>query len=351
MVLEVINDAPAAPATPSVPPSMALLQLLFAKHLTYCLSAVARLGVADHMSEQPVDVATLSAEVGAQPSVLYRVMRALAGVAVFEEGPAQSFRLTETGRLLQTDAPGSFRYLAIQLGDRWSTRSWENLTDTIRTGTDCVTLAFGKNIFDLFAEEPQQAETFHRSMTGLSAFLTEPILNAYDFSGIERLADIGGGHGRLLAAVLNRNPCLKGVVYDLPEVIEGAPGQPHLTECADRIRFVGGSFFERVPAGCDAYMMKFILHDWSDKDCKRILRCIREQLPANGRLIVVEQLILEGTSISSAKLLDIEMLAMTAGGRERTEAEFSTLFASAGLKLTKLVPTESPVSILEARPR
>ena len=347
MLLEVLDDAP---ATPAMPPPAAMLQLLFGKHLTYCVSAVARLGVPDQMSEQPTDVALLAAQAGVQPSLLYRVMRALAGVGVFEEGPGRTFRLTETGRLLRTDTPGSFRYLAIQLGDSWSTRSWENFTETLRTGTDSVSLTFGKNVFDLFADVPEDAETFNRSMTGLSAFLTEPVLNAYDFNGIERLADIGGGHGRLLAAVLDRNAHLQGVVYDLPEVVAGGPGQPHLTGCKDRIEFAAGSFFDRVPGGCDAYMMKFILHDWSDEHCRRILRCVRQQLPPEGRLIVIEQVVQEGGAPSPAKLLDIEMLAMTAGGRERTEAEFSQLFASAGFKLTRTVSTESPVSILEARP-
>ncbi|HEY7212299.1 MAG TPA: methyltransferase [Bryobacteraceae bacterium] len=350
MLLEMTeNSAPSATA-PVAPPPVVLLQLLFGKHITYSLSALARLGVADHMSDVPADVETLAAKVGAQPAALYRVMRMLASVGAFEETSGKCFRLTEAGALLRTDAPGSFRYLAIQLGDPWSTRCWERFTDTLRTGTDAVTLTFGKNVFDLFAEEPEQAEHFNRSMTGLSAFMTEPILRAYDFSTINRLADVGGGHGRLLAAVLDKNPRMNGVVYDLPEVVAGAPGQPHLAKCADRIRFESGSFFERVPSGCDAYMLKFILHDWSDEHCKTILQCIRQQLPPDGRVLVIDQIINSDAAPSPVKLLDIEMLALTVGGRERTAQEFRELFAAAGLKLVNVFRTESPVCVLEARP-
>src|SRR5690242_13971607 len=171
----------------SPPPSAALLQLLFGKHITYSLSAVARLGVADHMSEAPVSVDELARKTGAHSPSLYRVMRALAGLGVFEELPQKRFSLTPIGQLLKTDAPGSLRYLAIQLGERWATRAWEHFTDTVRTGEDGVTKAFGKNVFELFAEEPDAAEIFNRSMTNLSAAMLEPIVNAYDFSSINRL--------------------------------------------------------------------------------------------------------------------------------------------------------------------
>jgi hypothetical protein len=341
---------PDAPLTESAKPPLAALFLLFGKHLAYSVSAIARLGVADHMGDSPVDVETLARKVGANASALSRVMRVLAGAGVFEQTPEGSFRLTKTGELLRTDAPGSCRYTAIQMGDAWSTRPWEHFTDTIRTGIDGVRQAFGKNLFELLAEEPEQADHFNRSMNGYSAAVTKPIVRAYDFRSIKRLADVGGGHGKLLAAILKEYPQMTGVVYDLPEVTAGAPGQEHLADCRDRIQFESGSFFERVPSGCDAYMMKFILHDWSDEHCKTILRCIRQQLPDHGRVLVIEQLVTETAELSLASLLDIEMLALTVGGRERTEAEFQELFASADLRLTRVIPTDSPLYILEARP-
>ncbi|MGI8959757.1 MAG: methyltransferase [Bryobacteraceae bacterium] len=333
----------------SPPPSAALLQLLFGKHITYSLSAIARLGVADHMSEAPVQVDELAMKTGAHSPSLYRVMRMLAGVGVFEEAPQKRFSLTPVGQLLKTDAPGSLRYFAIQLGDRWSTRAWEHFTDTVRTGEDGVTKAFGKNVFELFAEEPEQAEIFNRSMTSLSAAMLEPIVNAYDFSSINRLADVGGGRGMLLASVLTRYPQMRGVLYDLPEVISGAIREPHFSTCEERVELEAGNFFDRVPSGCDAYMMKFILHDWSDDHCRTILNLIRRELPQNGRVLVCEQVVTDSPKPTPAKFADIEMLAFTIGGKERTAAEFSDLFASAGLRLLQVIQTESPVCVLEAR--
>ena len=338
-------------STPAPPPASTLLQLLFGKHISYSLSAVARLGVADYMGADWILVDELANKVTAHCPSLYRVMRALAGLGVFEETSGKCFRLTSVGELLKTEAPGSMRYFAIQLGDPWSTASWEHFPQTLRTGQDSVSLTYGKNVFDFFAEQPDQAETFHRSMTGLSAGMTDAIVSAYDFSCICRLADVGGGHGMLLASVLDRYPAMQGVVFDLPEVVSGALSQPHCRRSAYRMQVESGSFFERVPAGCDAYMMKFILHDWSDDHCRKILSCIRQQLPADGRVLICEQVVSNDSAISPAKLLDLEMLAMTVGGRERTVNEFATLLTSVGLRLTRVFPTASLVCILEARLR
>ncbi|HEX4771699.1 MAG TPA: methyltransferase [Bryobacteraceae bacterium] len=351
MLLQTMEQDPAFEMKAETPtPHAVLLQLLFGKHLAYCVSAVARLGVADHMNEYSVDVQTLAQNVGAKPDALYRVMRALAGAGVFEQTSERSFRITPTGELLRSNAPQSVRYTAMQMGDPWSCRAWEHFTNTVQTGVDGVSQAYGKNVFEVLAEEPEQAEHFNRSMTGYSAVVTEPFLRAYDFNGVRRLCDVGGGHGRLLSEVLRKYPRMTGVVYDLPEVVEGAYNQEHVTGCGERIRFESGSFFERVPAGCDSYMMKFILHDWSDEHCRTILRRIREQLPPRGRVLVVEQVVTRSADLTFAKLLDIEMLALTVGGRERTEDEFADLFASAGLQLTQVFETETPLCVLEARP-
>ncbi len=333
-----------------IPPHLSIVQLLFGKHVAYSVSAMAYLGVADHMGDDPVPVESLARKVGARADALYRVMRVLAAAGVVEQRSDRSFQLTPVGKTLRSDAPVCMRHTAMQMGDPWSTRPWEHFTDTIRTGVDGVTRAFGKNAFELLADEPEQAEHFNQSMSGYSAAMMEAILAGYDFGSIRRLADVGGGHGKLLSAILSRNPEMTGVVYDLPEVIAGAYGQEHLSRCADRISFEAGSFFERVPGGCDAHMMKFIIHDWSDEHCTTILRRIRQQLPADGRLLVIEQVVTSTPDLSFAKLVDLEMLALTVGGRERTEAEFAELFASAGLALTGVFPTHSPVCILEARP-
>jgi hypothetical protein len=326
-----------------------LLRLLFGKHITYSLSAVARLGVADHIDGRPVPVTELAAKVGAHAASLYRVMRMLATVGVFEEHENQSFSHTALSELLTTDAPGSLRYLATFWGDSWSTRAFENITHTLCTGEDGVTKAYGKHAFEVLADEPAQAETFHRGMVNVSAMVGDAVAKAYDFSGFTRIADIGGGHGMLLASILHNYPYLKGMLYDLPEVVAGAPQAECLSGIENRIQIEAGSFFQRVPGGCDAYVLKNIIHDWSDNDCRIILKLIREQLPPHGRVLLCEMVVPDEHSRPAlAKMFDVEMLVVTPGGKERTATEFSHLFRSAGLELRRIIPTESPLCVLEA---
>jgi hypothetical protein len=347
--LETAALAAAKPEARPSPPEQ-IFQLLVGKHITYGLSAIATLGVADQMSATPKNVDELALAVGAQPGPLYRVMRMLASLGVFAEGPGKSFALTPVGECLKTDAPVSIRYLAMAWGDSWSTRAFERFVDSVRTGVDATTLAFGKHAFELFAEIPEQAETFHRAMTSLSVFGAKAVTEAYDFSGLTRLADVGGGHGMLLASILKAYPALQGVLYDLPEVAAGAADHNSFIDCGGRACIETGSFFERVPAGCDAYILKHIIHDWDDQRSQRILSLIREQLPANGRVLVCEMVVPDSAAPAPSKFLDIEMLALTPGGKERTAQEFADLFASAGLRLTRIVPTNSPYCVMEAVP-
>jgi hypothetical protein len=349
-VMEVATEPSAvSPVVADANPQELMLRLMFGKHITYSLSAVARLGVADHMNGTPSELEDLARRTGAHAPSLYRVMRMLAALGVFEETPGKRFALTPVGELLKTGTPGSIRHLAIAFGDPWSTRAFEHFTHCVCTGNDGVTKAWGKNVFELFADIPDQAEVFHHAMSEFSAAAGQAVVEAYDFSGISRLADVGGGHGMLLTSVLKRYPKMAGVLYDLPEVVAGAPANPFFGECKDRIEVQSGSFFERVPAGCDAYILKHIIHDWSDEHCRKILSLIREQLPPRGRVLLCELVIPEGPGPAPAKFVDLEMLALTVGGKERTKAEFRSLFQSAGLDLVRIVETQSPVCVIEAR--
>jgi hypothetical protein len=338
------SRAPAA-----LPPQAMFLQLVFGKQLTYALSGVARLGVADHMNAGPSPVEELAGKVGAHAPSLYRVMRMLASMGVFNETPGRRFALTPVGELLKSDAPGSLRHLAMMFGDEWTTRAYENFTHCLRTGGDGVTKAFGKNAFDLLAERPDQAETFQRAMTDISADAADAVLAAFDFTGIKRLADVGGGHDLLLSSILQRYPHMAGVLFDRPEIVAGVP-EGRFDGCEDRISIEGGSFFDQVPAGCDAYIMKHIIHDWSDEHCRTLLSLMRDALPVDGRVLLCEMVVSDDPAPSPAKMLDIEMLVMTVGGKERTADEFRDLFASAGLRLNRVVPTASPICVIEALP-
>jgi hypothetical protein len=258
----------------------------------------------------------------------------------------RQFALTPVGRYLQTDVPGSVRYLAAFSGDEWSVRAYEQFLYCLRTGEDGVSKAFGKHAFDLLAERPDQAENFHQAMTANSGLEVGAILDAYDFSGIKHIADVGGGHGLLLASILEAHPEMTGVLYDLPEVVAGVPPE-RVSKCGGRLQIQPGSFFQAVPAGCDAYIAKHIIHDWDDERCRGILRLMREQLPATGRVVICDMVMPDDSEPSRAKVLDIEMLVMTPGGRERTAEEFHALFASADLQLSRIVETTLPICIIE----
>ena len=326
-----------------------LNQLLFGKQMTYCLSGVARLGVADHMNATPMAVEEIADKTGAHAPSLYRVMRMLASMGVFKEEQGKRFALTPAGELLKSDTPGTMRYFAMMFGDEWTTRAYEHFTDCLRTGQDGVSRAYGQHVFDLLAERPEQSDTFQAAMTSSSTMTGTAVTGAYDFSGIKRLADVGGGHGALLASILRRYPQMQGVLFDRAEIVAGVP-KDQFAGCEGRISIEGGSFFEGVPNGCDAYIMKHIIHDWSDEHCRTILTLVRDTLPKDGRVLVCEMVVTDEPGPTPAKMLDIEMLVMTVGGKERTKDEFAELFASSGLRLSRIVPTERPICVIEAVP-
>ena len=337
------------PAQPALPPPLLMMQLLFGKQLTYALSGVARLGIADHMSGEPQTVEAIAAKAGAHAPSLYRVMRMLASFGVFTERPQRHFALTPVGDLLKTGVAGSLRYMAMMFGEEFSTRAYEHIGECLRDGGDGVTEAYGKPIWEVLAERPEQCETFQRAMTDSTSVAADAIVEAYDFSSIQRLADVGGGHGLLLAAILRANPKLQGVLFDRREVVAHVPKQ-QFTGCDGRITTEAGSFFERVPDGCDAYLLKHIIHDWSDEHCRTILSLMRDKLPKHGRVLVCEMVVSDEPGPTPAKLLDIEMLVMTVGGKERTPEEFGELFAASGLRLNRIVPTGRPIAVIEAVP-
>jgi hypothetical protein len=328
-------------------PQQLLGQLLSGKQLTYSLSGVARLGVADHMNAMPIAVDEIAAKVGAHAPSLYRVMRMLASMGVFNEVNGKRFALSPAGQLLRSDAPGSMRYIAMMFGDPWTTRAYEHFADCLRTGQDGVSKAYGQHVFDVLAERPEQLETFQAAMTSSSTLAGHAVVSAYDFGGIMRIADVGGGHGALLASILRHYPNMQGVLFDREEIVGGVP-EDQFAGCDGRIAIESGSFFERVPDGCDAYIMKHIIHDWSDEHCCTILKLMRERLPANGRVLLCEMVVTDEPGPTPAKMLDIEMLLVTVGGKERTKHEFAELLGSCGLHLNRIVATKRPICVIEA---
>jgi hypothetical protein len=238
------------------------------------------------------------------------------------------------------------------LTDPWHMRGYENIYHCLKTGENGVQKAYGRHGFDVIAEDPASLENFQAGMSNYTAMegaLLEPFL---DFSAFQRIADVGGGHGSLLAQILRRNPTLNGVLFDLPEVVAHAPTPADLG-LTGRMAIESGSMFDRVPTGCDAYIMKHIIHDWDDERSHKILRLMCDQLaaeaPEAGRVFLAEMVVPHSPEPHPSKFLDIEMLVMTPGGKERTSAEFAVLFESAGLELVRIQTTPGPICLIEAR--
>ena len=334
-----------APNQPDVPPQMALFQMATGFWTTQSIYVAARLGIADLLKDGPKTSEELARATNTNAFMLYRVLRALAGLGIFAEDEQKRFGLTPLAEPLQS-GPNSFRAMAIHLAENSSWKAWGNLLESVRTGETAFTLANGAEVFPYYAEHKESFEPFNEAMTNLSEAVIKAVVPAYDFSSIRKLVDVGGGHGALLSAILKANPSTRGVLFDLPTVVEGAKERLAAEGVSDRAEVLGGDFFDSVPTGGDAYVMKLIIHDWDEERARLILKNCHSAMVDGGRLLLVETVVPEGNEPSFAKMMDLQMLVMT-GGRERTEAEYRDLFAAGGFKLTRVIPTESPMSIVE----
>jgi hypothetical protein len=336
-----------------LPPDAIFMQLIFGKMIACSISGLARTGAADHMGPDPRPVSDIAADAGVNVDALARVLRMLSGVGVAIESPGPSFGLTPVGMLLRANSPGSLRNMAMMMADRWTMGAYAHMEHCIRTGGNGVEKAFGTGPWGYMNQHPDERDTFAAAMGDFTAVMAPAVATVGDFSRFRRIADVGGSHGVLLANLLAANDGLQGVLFDLPEVVAGAPDAGHLAAFGDRVSFESGSFFERVPADCDAYIMKHIVHDWDDASAVRILSLMRDALaahaPESGRVLLAEMVVPEEPGPAPAKFLDIEMLVLTDGGRERTEGEFAALFARAGLELVGIARTPGPMCVVEAR--
>lgn len=330
------------------PPATRLRDLIVGFVLSRAVYAVASLQIADLLAKSPSDAQTLARACGADAGALYRVLRALASVGVFAEDESGKFSNTPMSELLRSDTPGSLRALSLMYGDDDVWGAWGLVLHSVQTGDAALNRMVKMQAFDYYARNPEKAKVFDQAMVSSSSLVNRALTEAYDFSQFGRLVDVAGGYGSTLCAVLKTTPGLRGVLYDMPHVIENARARVAEQGVADRCEFIAGNMFESVPAGADAYFMKHILHDWDDAACGKILAAIRAAIPLHGRLLVSEKLILPGPAGYYGKLTDLVMLVHNQGGRERTEAEYRELFASAGFKLTKVVPTAGDHSVLEA---
>jgi ubiquinone/menaquinone biosynthesis C-methylase UbiE len=334
------------PVQGATPPQATLTQMLSAPLITQALRVVAELGIADLLAHGARSVEELAAESGAHAPSLYRFMRALASCGVFVETDERVFELTPVAELLRADVEGSMRDLAIFMGADWHWQVWGDAVYSVQTGKVAWEHVHGKEVFPYFAEHAGAARVFDNAMTGLSKMVAKAVVAAYDFSSTGKLADIAGGHGSLLAAILRANPHLKGLLFDMPQVIAGAQRQLEAEGVSQRCELASGDFFASVPSGADAYLMKHIIHDWDDARAIAILKNCHRAMPETGKLLLVEMVIPPGNEPHFGKIQDLEML-LSPGGLERTEEEFRRLLAAAGFELTRIIHTESPMSVIE----
>ena len=317
--------------------------------ITQIVYVAAKLGVADALADGPLAAPDLAANVGAEPRAFYRLMRALAGQGVFVQRDDGRFQLEERSELLRSDVSGSLRPSAIMAGEPWFYGAYGHLLHSIKTAQTAFDHLFGVGLFDYLKEHPDEAAVFNDAMSDFSRQVINDVVEAYDFSGVRHIVDVGGGHGTLLAAVLSAHPTMQGTLFDRAEVLAGAPEVLSESGVEERCDLAAGDFFKSVPSGGDAYMMKWIIHDWDDERCIAILKNCRSAMGQDGRLLLIEREMPAGNDPSPGTIGDITMMVIP-GGQERTRDEFRSILDAAGFRLANIHPTQSEVSIFEALP-
>lgn len=315
--------------------------------MTQAVYVAVRLRIPDLLVSGPRTADELAAESGSHPRSLYRLLRALASSGVFREDTEHRFSLTPLSDCLRRDVPGSMAGLAWMRGD-WQYQAWGNLLHNVQTGETAFSHVFGEPLFEFLAKRPENAAIFDQGMVGVHGRETEAMLAAFDFSDIQVLADIGGGNGSVLAAVLTRSPKLNAILFDRADVIDRAQANLAQAGVADRVQFIPGNFFQSVPSGADAYFLRHIIHDWDDDQSRTILKNCRAVMPSNGRLLLAEFVLPDGPESFHGKWFDLAMMTVT-GGQERTESEYRKLLGECGFEWHRVVPTATELSVIEAK--
>jgi O-methyltransferase domain/Dimerisation domain len=333
---------------PTRSPQQILMQVPQGMWVAQCVATAARLGIADALAQsQPQGSTALARAVGADASALARLLRALASLGVLAEPIPQQYALTSVGELLRADVPGSMRDWLIAEADTPHWQAWGQLYEGVRSGRTVVPELFGMHIYEYYAAHPADLAFFSRAMGNVSALVAHGTVQHYDFSRARQIIDVGGADGGLLLAILDANPHVHGTVFDRPQVVEAARQAIEAKNYQARCHAVGGDFFQAVPRGGDLYLLKFILVDWKDAEALRILQNCRAAITPDGKVLVIEMTIPDDNTPSPGQLFDLNMLVMT-GGQERTQSEYGALFAKAGFRLNRVVPTGSPFQVMEA---
>ena len=326
-----------------------LRQLIMGFRATQLVHVAARLGLADHLAQKPRTARELASLVDAEPGALYRLLRALASLGVFAEAAGGVFGMTPMAELLRHDKAGSLRSTAMLYGDEVLWDAYGRLSRAIGNGKSSFEQLYGQSFYDYLVHHPAVAALFHEAMTGFSQHEADAVLAAYDFSTIRSIVDVGGGQGALMAALLHAHTELRAVIFDRSPPADDNHLAFRRPDVLERAKFIEGDFFTAMPEGGDLYLLKSIIHNWKDDEATAILRNCRNAMARHGRLLVVERVVPPGNSPAEAKLFDINMM-VTVGGQERTEEEYAALLRAAGLKMARVIPTRSHLSLIEAVP-
>jgi hypothetical protein len=333
------------PTPPTLPPNVRVFELAAAAVPARALWAAAEAGIADHLDDAPRPVEELASATGSHAGALYRILRLLASLGVFEEHAGRRFSHTEMSRTLRSDHPTRARAAVRMLGMPAMWQGFGAIDTSLATGGTGWHAAIGEPVFEWLGRRPADASLFNDAMIGIHGGEQPATADAYPFSGT--VIDVGGGSGNMIVSVLRRHPAVRGVVFDMPHVVAEAAVRLKAEGLEDRASVAAGSFFEGVPAGGDAYILSHIIHDWDEAKCLQILGHVRAAKKPGAKVLIVEMVVPPPNVMHPAKLLDITMLTI-AGGQERTEEEYGALLDKAGLRLTRVLPTMSPVSIVEA---
>lgn len=330
------------------PPPLTVLEMTSMAYFTSSgVLAAISLGIPGALKDGPRSPAQIASAIGADADAVFRLLRALSSVGLFDESNG-CYSLNRLSMQLLPGTPGSMAPIMRFAAEGWHHRAWGALAEAVRTGKSGSTIALGKPLFEYLEDDAEATAIFHEGMSSFSSQTAEAVVAVYDLSTAVKLVDVGAGHGQFLAVALARHPRLRGVAFDRPHAVEGATATFAVAGCADRVEIVSGSFFDApLPAGGDIYTLMNILHDWSDADAERILRRCREALPPLGKLLIVEMVLPADNRQNYGSLFDLEMMVLLDGGRERTEADFRRLCAAAGLRVERVLPTASLSCVIE----
>lgn len=331
---------------PSERPELAIRRLVNGYQMTQAISVAATLGLADLMTDSPQTSEDLAAKAGVHADALYRLLRALASIGLFHEEPDRRFRLTELGGALRSDAPGSIAGWATFVGSPYIWQAWGELLHSVKTGENAFRHVHGMSVWEYRAGDQEASAVFDRAMASLSGQVDDTVVAAFDFGRFPTVVDVGGGNGAFLATILGRHTALRGVLFDLAHVVSGAGPVLKAAGVTDRCEVVGGSFFDAVPAGGDAYLLKRTIHDWEDEDCLRILRVCRQAMAQGAALLVIERELGPPNERWGSKFSDLNML-VAAGGRERSTEEYAALIEGAGFQFVGATTSPGGTAVFE----